>query len=168
MFHIFIIKDGDVNKVAKRILVDGQMYVDEKPVKGSANLITSNSVAELVGLLPVGTDEENPLVNQKDLADTIAAADLSGVPAEVAAAALCQLKENLDAATIENADLEARVSALENAESVNDNRAILSAPSIRNDVQEDDGIGRTLDEVPELVKKETIDADEGDETETEK
>ena len=168
MFHIFIIKYGDVNKVAKRILVDGQMYVDEKPVKGSANLITSNSVAELVGLLPVGTDEDNPLVNQEDLYDAIAAADLSGVPAEVAAAALCELKENIEAAAIDNADLAARVAALESAESADDSRAILSAPSIRNEAQVDDGIERTLEEVPELEKKETIAADEGDVTETEK
>ena len=168
MFHIFIIKDGDVNKVAKRILVDGQMYVDEKPVKGSANLVTSNSVAELVGLLPVGTDEENPLVNQEDLADAIAAADLSGVPAEVAAAALCELKENIEASAIDNADLAARVAALESAEGADDSRAILSAPSIRNEAQVDDVIERTLEEFPELEKKETIAADEGDVTETEK
>ena len=141
------------------------LKLEPEIVKGSFDPPTTNAVAQL---LPVGTDEENPLVNQEDLADAIAAADLSGVPAEVAAAALCELKENLEAAAIDNADLAARVAALESAEGADDSRAILSAPSIRNEAQVDDGNERTLDEVPELERKETIDADEGDETETEK
>lgn len=134
-------------------------------VKGSFDPPTTDAVAQL---LPVGVSEENPLASQEDVADAIAAADLSGVPAEVAAAALCELKENIEAAAIDNADLAARVAALENTESADDSHAILSAPSIRNEAQVDDGNERMLDEVPELERKETIDADEGDETETEK
>ena len=88
------------------------LKLEPEIVKGSFDPPTTNAVVQL---LPVGTDEENPLVNQEDLADAIAAADLSGVPAEVAAAALCELKENLEAAAIDNADLAARVAALESA-----------------------------------------------------
>lgn len=173
MFHKLIIKDGNVTKVVDEVLVDGQEYVDEKPLAGSVNEVTSGGVAEAIEesadeikeVIPPGTDEENPLVNEQNLADAIAAADLSGTPAEVAAAALCELKENIEAAAIDNAELAARVAALESAESADDSRAILSAPSIRNDVQVDEGNERTLEEVPELVKKETIDADEGDVTE---
>lgn len=46
MFHIEIIKDGNVAKVQKEILVDGQMYVDETPRKGSTNPVTSDGVAK--------------------------------------------------------------------------------------------------------------------------
>ena len=141
------------------------LELEPEIVKGSFDPPTTDAVAQL---LPVGVSEENPLASQEDLADAIAAADHSGVPAEVAAAALCELKENLEAAAIDNADLSARVAALESAEGADDSRAILSAPSIRNEAQVDDGNERTLDEVPELERKETIDADEGDETETEK
>lgn len=53
MFHKQIIKDGDVTKVVKEILVDGQEYVDEKPREGSVNSVTSGGVAaaldEVVG-----------------------------------------------------------------------------------------------------------------------
>ena len=134
-------------------------------VKGSFDPPTTDAVAQII---PEATSPENPLVDEQTLDDAIAAADLSGVPAEVAAAALCELKENIEAAAIDNADLAARVAALESAESADDSRAILSAPSIRNEAQVDDGIERTLEEVPELEKKETIAADEGDVTETEK
>lgn len=41
MFHIDVIKDGDVSKVKSQTLVDGQMYVDENPVSGSDNPVTS-------------------------------------------------------------------------------------------------------------------------------
>lgn len=147
------------------------LELEPEIVAGSFDPPTTDAVSKAVGaveeLVPSGTDEENPLVNAQNLADAIAAADLSGTPAEVAAAALCELKENLEAAAIDNADLAARVAALESAESVDDSRSVLSVPYIRNDVQVDDGIERTLEEVHELVKKETI-ADEGDVTETEK
>lgn len=46
MFHINIIKDGDVTKVVKETLVDGQMYVDNEPTKGSTNPVTSDGVAK--------------------------------------------------------------------------------------------------------------------------
>lgn len=49
MFHINIIKDSDVAKVQKEILVDGQMYVDEAPTAGSTNLVTSGGVAKGIG-----------------------------------------------------------------------------------------------------------------------
>lgn len=44
MFHIDIIKDGDVTKVVKEVLVDGQMYVDSEAREGSPNLVTSDGV----------------------------------------------------------------------------------------------------------------------------
>ena len=47
MFHIDIIKDGDVTKVVKETLVDGQMYVDDKAREGSTNLVTSDAVAKV-------------------------------------------------------------------------------------------------------------------------
>ena len=47
MFHIDIIKDGDVTKVVKEVLVDGQMYVDDKAREGSTNLVTSDAVAKV-------------------------------------------------------------------------------------------------------------------------
>lgn len=46
MFHIDIIKDGDVTKVVKEVLVDGQMYVDSEAREGSTNLVTSDGVAK--------------------------------------------------------------------------------------------------------------------------
>ena len=46
MFHIDIIKDGDVTKVVKETLVDGQMYVDDVPREGSPNLVTSGGVSK--------------------------------------------------------------------------------------------------------------------------
>ena len=148
------------------------LELEPEIVAGSFDPPTTDAVANAVGaveeLVPSGTDEENPLVNAQNLADAIAAADLSGVPAEVAAAALCELKENIEASAIDNAELEARVAALESAEGADDSRAILSAPSIRNDEQVGDGNERTLEEFPELERKETIAADEGDVTETEK
>lgn len=49
MFHKQIIKDGDVTKVVKEILVDGQEYVDEKPREGSVNSVTSGGVADAIG-----------------------------------------------------------------------------------------------------------------------
>ena len=59
MFHKQIIKDGDVTKVVKEILVDGQEYVDEKPRKGSVNSVTSGGVAEALGDV-VGGSETAP------------------------------------------------------------------------------------------------------------
>lgn len=49
MFHIQVIKDGNVSKVQKEILVDGQMYVDESPREGSVNAVTSDGVAKCIG-----------------------------------------------------------------------------------------------------------------------
>lgn len=59
MFHKQIIKDGDVTKVVKEILVDGQEYVDEKPREGSVNSVTSGGVAEALGEV-VGGSETAP------------------------------------------------------------------------------------------------------------
>ncbi len=44
MHHNIIIKDGDSTKVKNKILVDGVQFVDEKPVKGSSNMVTSGGV----------------------------------------------------------------------------------------------------------------------------
>lgn len=46
MHHNLIIKDGDVTKVEKQILVDGIQLVDKEPIEGSDNLARSGSVAE--------------------------------------------------------------------------------------------------------------------------
>lgn len=44
MHHNIIIKDGDATKVENKILVDGVQFVDEKPVNGSLNPVTSGGV----------------------------------------------------------------------------------------------------------------------------
>ena len=49
MFYIDIIKDGDVTKVVKEVLVDGQMYVDSEAREGSHNIVTSDGVKKAMG-----------------------------------------------------------------------------------------------------------------------
>ena len=46
MFHIKEIENGNVTKVVRETLVDGQMYVDKSPRKNSPNLVTSGSVKQ--------------------------------------------------------------------------------------------------------------------------
>ena len=58
MFHIDVIKDGDVSKVKSQTLVDGQMYVDETPREGSANLVTSGGVNKAIGDTKESVDED--------------------------------------------------------------------------------------------------------------
>lgn len=48
MHHNLIIKDGDTTKVAKEVLVDGVQFVDEKPLAGSTNPVTSGGVASAI------------------------------------------------------------------------------------------------------------------------
>ena len=74
MHHIKVIKDGNVNNVVKEQLVDGVPYVDDEPREGSLNGITSDAVAKVAGdvgdvkdVIPEGTTEENPLVNESTL-----------------------------------------------------------------------------------------------------
>ena len=74
MHHIKVIKDGNVNKVVKEQLVDGVQYVDDEPREGSLNGITSDAVSKVAGdvgdvkdVIPEGTSEENPLVNEEHL-----------------------------------------------------------------------------------------------------
>ena len=76
MHHIKVIKDGNVNKVVKEQLVDGVQYVDNEPREGSLNGITSDAVSKVAGdvgdvkdLIPEGTTEENPLVNETVLGE---------------------------------------------------------------------------------------------------
>lgn len=64
MFHIDVIKDGDVSKVKSQTLVDGQMYVDEKPRAGSTNPVTSDGVVR-----NINSSTKNTL-DDKDPADT--------------------------------------------------------------------------------------------------
>lgn len=64
MFHIDVIQDGDVSKVKSQILVDGQMYVDEKPRAGSTNPVTSDGVVR-----NINSSTKNTL-DDKDPADT--------------------------------------------------------------------------------------------------
>lgn len=64
MHHNLIIKDGDSTQVEKEILVDGVLYIDEKPRKGSFNLITSGAVAEIV---PESQSKDNPLMTAEDV-----------------------------------------------------------------------------------------------------
>lgn len=76
MHHIKVIKDGNVNNVVKEQLVDGVQYVDNEPHEGSLNGITSGAVAKVAGdvgdvkdVIPEGTSEENPLVNETGLGE---------------------------------------------------------------------------------------------------
>ena len=76
MHHIKVIKDGNVNNVVKEQLVDGVQYVDDEPREGSLNGITSGAVAKVAGdvgdvkdVIPEGTSEENPLVNETVLGE---------------------------------------------------------------------------------------------------
>ena len=48
MHHKVIIQEGDSTKVCKKVLVDGVDFIDEKPVNGSSNSVTSGGVAEAV------------------------------------------------------------------------------------------------------------------------
>ena len=134
-------------------------------VKGSFDPPTTDAVAQII---PEATSPENPLVDEQTLEDTIAAADLSGVPAEVAAAALCELKENIEAAAIDNANLAARVAALESAESADDSRSALSAPKNIEERVEEEFREPAIDEVFEPEAKEIPAAEEGDGKELEK
>jgi hypothetical protein len=49
MHHKVIIQEGDSTKVCKKVLVDGVEFVDEKPVKGSFNSVTSGGVKGAIG-----------------------------------------------------------------------------------------------------------------------
>ena len=85
------------------------LKLEPEIVAGSFDPPTTDAVANAIGeveeLVPPGTDEDNPLVNAQNLADAIDAASLEGTPAEVAAAALCQLNENFTALANDIADL---------------------------------------------------------------
>lgn len=74
------------------------LELEPEIVAGSFDPPTTDAVATAVGavedVIPPGTDEDNPLVNAQNLEDAIDAASLEGTPAEVAAAALCELKYN--------------------------------------------------------------------------
>lgn len=137
------------------------LELEPEIVAGSFDPPTTDAVANAVGaveeVIPPGTDEDNPLVNAQNLADAIDAASLEGTPAEVAAAALCELKYNQDNMAEEFAELDSRISALENAESVNANRTTLSAPSIKNKLSVNESLEREIKETPAAV--------EGDENE---
>ena len=86
MHHNLIIKDGDTTKVVKEVLVDGVQFVDEKPIEGSVNSVTSGGVAAALkdaddkadgidtrletveGVIPSGASESNKVVTASDLA----------------------------------------------------------------------------------------------------
>lgn len=57
MHHNLIIKDGDVTKVEKQILVDGIQFVDKEPIEGSDNPVTSGGVAKAVGNVAASVEQ---------------------------------------------------------------------------------------------------------------
>lgn len=67
MFYKQVIRNGDVNQVVDEKIVDGQLYVDEAPILGSNNPVTSDSVAKIAAVIPEGAGESNKLVSADDI-----------------------------------------------------------------------------------------------------
>ena len=65
MHHNVIIKDGDTTKYVKKVLVDGVQFVDDAPIKGSSNLVSSNGVAKAIADTKEAVDEETADLQQQ-------------------------------------------------------------------------------------------------------
>lgn len=133
MHHIKVIKDGNVNNVVKEQLVDGVQYVDNEPHEGSLNGITSDAVAKFAGnvgevkdVIPEGTTEENPLVNETRLGgiSEVVAAALDDLDARIRAIEEAVSATNLGERTADSLDVQTLLIGGENVlDILNNNRS---------------------------------------------